>query len=91
MITVGYGDVTPINTTERLFVIVVMLISCGVFAYSLSSIGRIVEELQKRDALFRDNIQQLTAYLKQVYPPFTCSHPTYLFINLRGISATTYN
>lgn len=45
MITVGYGDVTPVNTSERLFVIFVMLISCGVFAYSLSCIGRIVEEL----------------------------------------------
>jgi len=66
MITVGYGDITPVNTQERLFVIFVMLISCGIFAYSLNSIGRILEELSKRDSIFRDNISLVTAYLKQV-------------------------
>lgn len=66
MITVGYGDITPVNTQERLFVIVVMLISCGIFAYSLNSIGRILEELSKRDSIFRDNISLVTSYLKQV-------------------------
>jgi len=64
MITVGYGDITPVNMQERLFVIIVMLISCGVFAYSINSIGRILEELSKRDALFRDSISLVTSYLK---------------------------
>lgn len=64
MITVGYGDITPVNTLERLFVICVMLISCGVFAYSLNSIGRILEELSRKDAIFRENISLLTSYLK---------------------------
>lgn len=64
MITVGYGDVTPSNTQERLFCIIVMLISCGVFAYSINQIGRILEELSKKDATFRDNISLITSYLK---------------------------
>ena len=37
MITVGYGDITPINTQERLFVMIITLIACGVFAYALVS------------------------------------------------------
>jgi voltage-gated potassium channel Kch len=36
MITIGYGDITPITTLERIFVILITLISCGVFAYSLN-------------------------------------------------------
>jgi hypothetical protein len=35
MITIGYGDISPINTTERIFVMVVSLVACGVFAYAV--------------------------------------------------------
>lgn len=45
MITVGYGDVTPVTTAERISVIVVTVISCGVFAYAVNSIGNIIKEL----------------------------------------------
>jgi len=40
MITIGYGDITPITTIERIFVILITLLSCGVFAYSLNQIGK---------------------------------------------------
>jgi len=33
MMTVGYGDITPQNTLEVCFVIVVVIIGCGLFAY----------------------------------------------------------
>ena len=36
MITVGYGDIFPINVAEKLYVIFVTLISCGVFAYCVN-------------------------------------------------------
>lgn len=41
MITVGYGDFSPVNNTERIVGILAMLISCVVFAYSLNAIGEI--------------------------------------------------
>lgn len=40
-ITVGYGDIVPVTTVERIFVIVVTLLICGVFGYCLSNIGNI--------------------------------------------------
>lgn len=40
-VTVGYGDIVPITTVERIFVIVVTLLICGVFGYCLSNIGNI--------------------------------------------------
>lgn len=46
MVTVGYGDVVPQNYVETLIAIIMMLISCGVFAYTLNQIGVIFEELQ---------------------------------------------
>ena len=42
MITVGYGDIYPTNTTERIFVIIMALFSCGLFAYAVNTIGSIV-------------------------------------------------
>ncbi len=43
MITLGYGDLVPRTTNERIYVIVIALICCGVFAYSVNKIGAIVE------------------------------------------------
>lgn len=45
MITLGYGDIVPVNSSERGFVIVITMISCGVFAYSVNYIGSIVQSL----------------------------------------------
>jgi hypothetical protein len=52
MITVGYGDVTPVTTAERISVIVVTVISCGVFAYAVNSIGNIIKELDIEQVQF---------------------------------------
>lgn len=45
MVTVGYGDVTPKNQYEMVFVNVSMFISSIVFAYSGNSIGMILKNL----------------------------------------------
>jgi len=39
MLTVGYGDITPVNLIERVVNILGMLLGCAVFAYSMNSIG----------------------------------------------------
>lgn len=39
MITVGYGDITPVSTNERIYVIFQTIISCGVFGYSVNKIS----------------------------------------------------
>ena len=45
MITVGYGDILPCNTHEKVLSIFTMLIACGVFGYSLNVIGNIINEI----------------------------------------------
>lgn len=39
MITVGYGDITPVTFVEKVFIMVMTLISCGVFAYIVNTVG----------------------------------------------------
>ncbi len=49
MVTVGYGDITPANPKEVGFVIVAMIIGCGLFGYCISNIGIIFEKIFARE------------------------------------------
>lgn len=42
MATVGYGDIHPRTTYERIYAMLAMLISSGVFSYTINAIGNIV-------------------------------------------------
>jgi len=53
MITVGFGDISPINIPEKLYVIVLTIISCGVFAYAVNTIGNIFSEISKSNAVIK--------------------------------------
>jgi len=48
MITVGYGDITPVTMSERIVSIIAMLSGCAMFAYSMNSIGVLVQNLNAR-------------------------------------------
>lgn len=39
MITVGYGDIIPVSKYEIIYVILMTLVSSGVFAYSVNTVG----------------------------------------------------
>lgn len=41
MLTVGYGDITPVNLIEKSYVMIIMIFNCGLFAYYINSIGEI--------------------------------------------------
>ena len=42
MVTVGYGDITPKNNIELIVANITMFLACGVFAFSVNSIGVMV-------------------------------------------------
>lgn len=42
MSTIGYGDIIPCSTPEKIYVMISMIAACGVFAYIIGSIGSIV-------------------------------------------------
>ena len=45
MLTVGYGDITSQNMFEKLINIFIMLCGCGMFAYTMNSIGIILQNI----------------------------------------------
>ena len=53
MVTVGYGDICPGNVIERAICIVLIILSCGVFAYSLNKFGTILEHMYRNENVFK--------------------------------------
>ena len=53
MVTVGYGDITPITNFEKIFIIFITILTCGVFAYSVNTIGSIFREISLKEAAFQ--------------------------------------
>ena len=48
IVTVGYGDYSPKdNQVEKIYVMLMILIGCGQHAYSISTIGNIIADLNK--------------------------------------------
>lgn len=43
MLTVGYGDIVPITSIEKIYTIMTMLLGCCLFAYIMNSIGALVD------------------------------------------------
>jgi hypothetical protein len=47
MITVGFGDITPVNHKEAIVVSFIEIFSSLVLAYNISEIGSIVSSIRK--------------------------------------------
>lgn len=52
MVTIGYGDITPINSIEIIYTLIISFISCGLFGFCLNLIGSILTEISKKSKEF---------------------------------------
>lgn len=90
MTTVGYGDISPVATGERIFTIFAMMVGSAVFGYIIGNTTSIIAssaaESAKRDELFAN----LNSYLKERKLPreLQVSIRKYFryFYKIRGIS-----
>lgn len=42
MATIGYGDIRPVSDNEKIYCIVIMILSCGIFAYIVGNVSAII-------------------------------------------------
>lgn len=56
MVTVGYGDISAVNTNERLYCMLAMIVSAGVYAFTLNAISKKVQEHNLLASKFREDM-----------------------------------
>jgi CRP-like cAMP-binding protein len=64
MTTVGYGDITPITSNEKIYAMFSMIMACGVFAYVVGSIGTVLSSRYDEEMIFKQKIMYVDQYLK---------------------------
>ncbi|OMJ81416.1 hypothetical protein SteCoe_18155 [Stentor coeruleus] len=65
MATVGYGDIVPITKNEMIFALVALLVSCGMFAYTVGSIGVLVSKYTQDEREYREKTVSINAFMKR--------------------------
>jgi len=65
MSTVGYGDIAPVTTNERVLTIGIMIISSIVFGFLLSAIGGLLLEFSRFSSESREKIRLLNKYMHE--------------------------
>ena len=65
MTSIGYGDITPSSTSERLVCILVMIISSGIFGFIIGNIGSIIEKSSYKENMRRETIVNLNCIMKK--------------------------
>ena len=63
MAAVGYGEIVPKTETERVVCLIMMMFSCGIFAYTVNSIGNIVSRFNRIATSFREKMMYVNMYL----------------------------
>ena len=63
MVTVGYGDITPKNNVELICANVTMFLACGVFAFSINSIGVMVQQIYKNQSDYKEKVHLINQFL----------------------------
>mmetsp|Transcript_47158 Transcript_47158/g.121868 ORF Transcript_47158/g.121868 Transcript_47158/m.121868 type:complete len:900 (-) Transcript_47158:497-3196(-) len=62
--TVGYGDISPITSTERFFVMAMMLLGAVVYAFLFGNIGLLINKFDSEGHRYRDKMESINEFLK---------------------------
>lgn len=67
--TTGYGDVVPLATQERVYGIVIMILSAGVFSYVIGKIGTVITLLEQDENEHQERVITASSFLKTAAVP----------------------
>jgi hypothetical protein len=69
--TVGFGDITPTTTLERVWAVVGMIVGASFFAYLIASIASTIEFFTSvsRTRKYRERINRVHAFLSRIASP----------------------
>lgn len=62
--TVGYGDVTPVNDAERVFVIFCMFIGNGFFAFMIGKMTTMAQQVNASQQMFQEKMDAVNEFMR---------------------------
>lgn len=63
MTTVGYGDVVPHSSPEKIVTILMMVVSCGIFAWIMGYFASVVAIKDANTKQIKDEIQRVNSFM----------------------------
>ena len=67
--TVGYGDITPLGLTQKVFTILVMFLGIGMYAYIIGNIATVLANLNIANSNYKSKIDEINAFLRYKQVP----------------------
>ena len=61
--TVGYGDVGPVNTAEKIYVVAAMIMGVAIFSYVLGTMCTLLAGFKSAEADFQQKMDTMLTYL----------------------------
>ena len=62
--TIGYGDITPANPLQFIYVIVVMLMGAAIYGFIIGNIANIIANIDVAKSQFRERVENIDTFLK---------------------------
>jgi potassium voltage-gated channel Eag-related subfamily H protein 7 len=70
MSTVGYGDISPETTSERILNVFVILLGASMFGYMIANVSSLIQSFNSADAVKTEKISSITEYLDEKQCPY---------------------
>jgi len=65
MSTIGYGDISPVTSTERIICNFMMLVGAGIYAYIVGSITSVVRNMEAQSRRYQELMDLLNLFLEE--------------------------
>ncbi|MBF0213414.1 MAG: cyclic nucleotide-binding domain-containing protein [Magnetococcales bacterium] len=79
MASVGYGDITPITNTGRIYAMFVMLLGVAIYAYIIGHISTLIVNVNILHKQNKEKIEQLAAFMRQYDLPSSLQSDIFSF------------
>ena len=85
IITVGYGDVTPVSYNERLYTIILMIIGVCLYSMVLSILSSLFEDFQNKEKNNKKNIYILDELRNKYHIPDEIYHKVLRYLKYTSV------